>query len=79
VQALLAEDLLQEEVGDDALAHEAPLQVREHAENGVDLAGVRELFQLLHVQLAGRMRHRSPLDGVGVSRAPFLAAVKRLP
>jgi hypothetical protein len=55
VQPLLAEDVLQEEVGEDPLAHEPSLQVREHAQNCVDLAGVRELLELFDVQVRGHL------------------------
>jgi hypothetical protein len=51
VQALFAEDLLEEEVGEDPLAHEAALQVREHAEHSVDLTRIGELFERLDVDL----------------------------
>ena len=47
MQPFLAQHLLQEEVGDDPLAHEPALQVREHAQDGVDLAGRGELLELL--------------------------------
>jgi hypothetical protein len=50
VQALVAEDLLEEEVRYDPLAHEPALEVGEHAQNGVDLAGRGELLELLHVE-----------------------------
>ena len=52
MQSLVAEDLFQEEVRKDALAHEPALEVGEHAEDRVDLAGVRELFQLLRGDLS---------------------------
>ena len=39
-----AENVLEEEVREDPLPDEAPLEVGEHAQDGVDLAGVRQLL-----------------------------------
>ena len=50
MQAFGAQDLLQEEVRHHALAHEPALEVGEHAENGVDLAGIGRRLELLHVE-----------------------------
>ena len=50
VQTLLTEDLLEEEMRNDALAHEAPLEVGEHAQDGVDLARAGQLLELLDVK-----------------------------
>ena len=72
MQPFLAQDLFQEEVRQHALAHEAPLEVREHAQDRVDLAGVRELLQLLHVEHP-LLHHRPPLErcvSAGAVRAP---------
>ena len=52
MEPLVAEDLLEEEVRQDALAHVPALQVREHAQDGVDLARVDELLERLDVDLA---------------------------
>jgi hypothetical protein len=65
VQALLPQDLLEEEVRDHALAHEAPLQVGEHAQDGVDLAGIGELLELFRAQRSCRAGHVGPPFGSG--------------
>ena len=52
MQAFGAQDLLQEEVGKDALAHEPALQVGEHAQHGVDLARRRQFLELLRAEHA---------------------------
>jgi len=65
VQAFLSQDLFEQEVRDHALAHEAALQVGEHAQDGVDLAGVGEILELLHGQRAGRGCHVRPPFGRG--------------
>jgi hypothetical protein len=65
MQALLAKDLLEEEVRDHALAHEASLQVGEHAQDGVDLTCVGELLELFRAQRSGRAGHVGPPFGSG--------------
>ena len=47
VEPLGAQDLLDEEVREHALAHVAPLEVREHAEDGVDPIVPGQLLELL--------------------------------
>ncbi len=59
MQALGAEHLLEEEVGQDALAHEPALEVGELAEHRVDLAGVRQLGELLDGEHALRLHRPS--------------------
>ena len=69
MEPLLPQDVLEEEVREDPLAHEPPLEVREHAQDGVDLAGAGELLELLRVDHA-LLRHRSSsLDGWRGGRA----------
>ena len=70
MQALISEDLLQEEVREDPLADEPTLEVREHAQDGVDLTGVGELLQLLGVDHALRLHGSSSKTGGAVGDRP---------
>ncbi len=71
VEPFLAEHLLQEEVREHPLPLEASLQVREHAQDRVDLTGVGELLQLLDVEHSLGRHRGSPsgsrLRAVGVA------------
>ena len=54
MQTGVGEHLLEEVARHDALADEAALHVGEHAQDGVDLAGRRQLLKLGQVQVAGQ-------------------------
>ena len=73
MQAFLTEDLLEEEVGQDTLAHEPALQIGEHAEHGVDLTGVGERLELFRVEHA-YLFHRASSPPIR-TRRPWPAAV----
>ncbi len=60
MQPFLAHHVLEEEVGEDPFADEPALEIREHAQDGVDLAGVGELFELLRIDHALRLHRSSP-------------------
>ena len=65
----VARDVLEEVAPDDALAHQAALDVGEDRQHRVDLVPPDEGFQILEVEIAGHgslgLRRARPIPGRG--------------